>query len=547
MSTETAIETETTRARLTRTFTKLPDFDGELINFIYAVPSIETALLAGDYKNAAPQLLECGLGYDNMIKVLDAYLVDDIWKSFDDRQKQTRLNAAIKQYIPASSKKKSKEETDNVPRFNEIVDSIRLDHDLIVMEDNNEVYLYCNGVYSKINERCLNKIIRDTFESITEQQPDTKYIHEVRECLFDMISIKRDDIDRLNANLINFKNTMFDLNTFEAIPHDPKYKSIVQLNVNYDPAAVCTEFMKFLVTCELTADDTLTLMEFAGYSLTSDTSRQKALMLYGTGSNGKSIFINMLANVIGDANVSNESLQSLENNRFRAANLYGKQLNAFPDLKGSGLESNETFNILTGDDGRITAERKHENAFSFKPYAKLIFSANTPPMPDKSLYAFFRRWLFVTFPRTFADNEIDATLNRKLNTEEEKSGFINLALEGLKRLNNNGKFSNDYGVSVTAEKYKLAADSVTMFSERCCRSCKNGEKATDNHIVYNYYRQFCKDKHILPVNNKPFASKFKALGYETEHNRIKDTETNTYIDIYYYIDTVAFPSEIKTE
>ena len=118
--------------------------------------------------------------------------------------------------------------------------------------------------------------------------------------------------------------------------------------------------------------------EILGWCLLPDARFQKAVMLTGEGENGKSVFLDLIGDLLGDANVSNVALHDLEDNRFRAAELYGKLANIFADLDERGLKSSTMFKTLTTGD-RVTAERKHAHPFSFRSYAKLLFSANKIP------------------------------------------------------------------------------------------------------------------------------------------------------------------------
>ena len=119
---------------------------------------------------------------------------------------------------------------------------------------------------------------------------------------------------------------------WKIIPHTPLIRVTGQFNVNYDENATCPLIMAYMKSCELTQNNIDVLTEYAGYCLTPDIRMQKALMLYGNGSNGKSVIINLLKIMFGKDYASGETLQYLETKPYRVANLYGKRLNAFPDL-----------------------------------------------------------------------------------------------------------------------------------------------------------------------------------------------------------------------
>jgi hypothetical protein len=58
--------------------------------------------------------------------------------------------------------------------------------------------------------------------------------------------------------------------------------------------------------------------------------------------------------------------------------LFGKLANIFADLPSKAIDDGGMFKSLTGED-YVTAERKNKDPFSFRPYARLLFSCNEIP------------------------------------------------------------------------------------------------------------------------------------------------------------------------
>jgi len=123
----------------------------------------------------------------------------------------------------------------------------------------------------------------------------------------------------------------------------------MQLPLEYDPAAICPAFDGYLATT-FDVDVIPLIEEILGWCLLPDRRFEQAVMLTGEGENGKSVFLDLVGYLLGEGNVSNVALQDLEENRFRAAELYGKLANVFADLDARGLQSSSMFKTLTTGD-----------------------------------------------------------------------------------------------------------------------------------------------------------------------------------------------------
>jgi len=272
-------------------------------------------------------------------------------------------------------------------------------------------------------------------------------------------------------NLINLRNGILDIETGQLYPHNPQLWFTSVIDVEYDPNAKCTNFLKFLSEI-LPPEAHPTIQEIFGYTLYRGNHARRAFLFIGSGGNGKSLLLDILTRFIGEENVSNKSLQDLEYNRFSAARLLGKHANIFADLPQTPLGKSEIFRALTGGD-RLEAERKHRDSFSFEPYAKLIFSTNKlPPVKEDEVDAFFKRWVIIEFPYQFEDDPAKRKqILAECTTEEEKSGILNWALEGLRRLLKTGKFTADEGDSAKIRDRWMretnpAYDFLTTYVER---------------------------------------------------------------------------------
>ncbi len=369
-------------------------------------------------------------------------------------------------------------------------------HDAIVIND--ELYIYENGVYVK-GERVFQE--KSTAALGVEFQ--SRRINEALAYIKNTVVNVSPEEATTNSKFLSVKNGMLDLDTFELLPHGPKYLTIVQLPVIYDPNADCSAIDEFLRI--VTPKDCISILEeMAGYCLVPTTKYEKALMLVGEGENGKGTFIAVLTSLLGTQNVANISFQELSENRFASAGLFGKMANLHADIPNKILENSSRFKELVSGD-LIRAEEKHRPAFSFHNRAKLIFSANEPPMSKDNTEAFYRRLIIVPFPNKFTNRE----LRQRLFTDEAKSGFLLRALQGLKRLKAQDGFSKAENVQKVLTEYREQGDTVFRFIKEHC--IIDHEAMTPKQEVYQAYRDMCLRWGNQPLNQAKFNTRLQIL------------------------------------
>ncbi|MFD2446691.1 phage/plasmid primase, P4 family [Bacillus sp. CGMCC 1.16607] len=368
--------------------------------------------------------------------------------------------------------------------------------------DGSQLYLYENGVY------------RGTGEMIVRQEAMKKLVERfkkshVTETIYYIETATYKEVDNVNKDdrFINVKNGLLDWRTGELNPHDPNIFTTIQLPVEYNPAAQCPNINHFLQTT-VPIDTIPMLLEWFGYSMIPSTRFQKALMLTGSGNNGKSIFIDLFQRFLGTDNLSNIPLQDLEHNRFKLAQLYGKLANVFADIPATALDKSSIFKtVVTGD--RVSAEFKGRDSFDFKPFSRLLFSANELPRSSDLTHGFFRRWLIVPFPHKFGEGGKPADINLldKVTTKEELSGLLNLAIEGLRRLDKQKSFTVNETTTKATEDYKKEIDNVATFLDEMCIIGEN--QFVEKQKIYNAYDRWCFDSGYKPLGKIKFFQRLE--------------------------------------
>ncbi|MGC8676527.1 MAG: phage/plasmid primase, P4 family, partial [Candidatus Micrarchaeia archaeon] len=386
--------------------------------------------------------------------------------------------------------------------------------DIITTMDNGEIYIRNDEIYVK-DEAMLKQAIQAEFGD----EHITRYIiDEAIETVRRMTYKPRSFFDA-PPRLIPVKNGVFDILAGTFREYDENDHFIFRLHAKYEPNARAPKFEKFLTEIVYPGDLAL-LQEMLGYILWRGMPVQKALMLVGEGSNGKSTLLSVIQAVLGSDNFTGIGIQELEENHFLVANLYGKLANIRSELPFRALNDTGVFKHLTGGDP-ITADVKFGHPFTFVNTAKLIFATNKIPKTPDDSDAFYRRWVIISFPYKFSANPAPSEKQANPNLvseiiESELPGVLNWLLEGLRRLIKNGW---RLSASQTTEEIRLdyirRSDTVKAFIEDAI-TVKQGAYTPKNEL-YDAYVDYCRKNKYQPLGDVAFFKGFERNGIDI-HN-----------------------------
>jgi putative DNA primase/helicase len=368
--------------------------------------------------------------------------------------------------------------------------------------DRGELYFYEYGVYKPGGEKFVDSIVLKKLGDKYRKKRGEEVTHYIKTKTWDE-SLKLDD----NPDFINFLNGVYDLKTKKLLDHTPEIYASIKIPVEYNPEAECPAIDRFL--SEILPADCIDLVyEFFGYCLVYDDRNrfEKAILLIGEGSNGKSTLLKLLERFLGKKNVSSESLQDLASSRFRASNLAGKLANIFPDLDSQALKSTGKFKALVSGDN-ISVERKFKEPFDLQNRAKMIFSANELPRTHDTTFAFYKRLVIIPFPNQFEGNEADRNLLEKLTTGVELSGLLNMAIEGLLRLTERGDFLQPESTTREMEKYKTENENVKQFINEVCIIGRGN--VISRVLLYDEYKKWADQSGVRPFSRNQFYKRIE--------------------------------------
>jgi P4 family phage/plasmid primase-like protien len=396
---------------------------------------------------------------------------------------------------------------------------------------NETAYFFDGTKYAKHTDREVNRRIRQYL--MTENKPVNNFVvSNTAPIVQDLLTQDRwkhptmpfyigtDTTFPKPENIVSYRNGLLDLTAYlvdkpALRPHTPLWISPNCLPYDYDPSAACPQWLKFLAEAfEGDMEQPALLQEYAGYLLTNDISLQKLLLLCGVARGGKGTISAVLTGLVGKEQTAGFSLTAFAA-QFGLEVLLGKLFAVCGEVelqhcrdKGQILA---TLKNITGGDEQ-TIHRKFLPDITTILSTRLVVSCNSAPVFFESTGTLATRLLILKFNRSWYGHE-DTTLGDRLATE--LPGIANWALEGLKRLRANGRFSEPAASKEAVREFMrdssyeraFIADRLVVES-RFDPATIDGLETTDEPLtatkkgVENAYRGWCLNERIQVEDDK---------------------------------------------
>lgn len=338
-------------------------------------------------------------------------------------------------------------------------------------------------------------------------------------------------VDKVLINLQNgtmeFQATGWKLRDF-----DPVDFLTYQLPFNFDQDASCPLFDKYLTEVLPDENSRLVIQEFAGYIFTN-LNLEKMLMLTGPGSNGKSVFFNIISALVGKQNILNYSL-GLFNHEYNRAKLTNVLVN-YSSEKGTDINA-DTFKALVSGEP-IQAREPYGKPFTLYNKVRFIVNANELPRETEHTEAYYRRYLIIPFEVSITEEQRDIDLAQKIITKE-LSGVFNWLLKGLERIIAQKKFTQCDKSTKALADFRRQSDSVALFVDEFEYQSSDTIKFPVAGL-YHKYKSFCLDDGYKPVGKNKFSQRLEKLGFVKCRNNngsvafLMDSRANPYGDYTY--------------
>ncbi|MBY0331886.1 MAG: bifunctional DNA primase/polymerase [Acetobacteraceae bacterium] len=275
-----------------------------------------------------------------------------------------------------------------------------------------------------------------------------------------------------DAWLLNTPAGIVDLRTGETAQHDPA--ACLTKITAAAPEGECPTWLRFLD--RITGGDAELqdfLARIAGYALTGSTREHSLFFIYGTGGNGKGVFLNTLAAVLGDyaitAGMETFTASKAERHLTELARLRGARMVTSQETEAERAWAESRIKALTGGDP-VTANFMRQDHFTYVPQFKLFIAGNHKPGLRAVDEAMRRRLHMIPFAVTISKEERDHALADKLRGEW--GGILAWALRGCLEWQRIGLAPPAAVLDATAA-YLSDEDALGQWLEACCDVAKD--------------------------------------------------------------------------
>jgi len=345
---------------------------------------------------------------------------------------------------------------------------------------------------------------------------------EMQSHLLAMAKVARNDVairhDELDADQwsLNAQNGIIDLRDELLTPHDRKARATKITGADLGMRGTCPTWIAFL-TRIMGGDPEMVafLQRVVGYCLTGSTREQCLFILYGSGSNGKSTFLDTLRAILGDYAIHARAETFVRDTRGGIPNdiaaLRGARLvTASEPEQGEQLDEG-LVKEMTGD-AAMTARFMRSEFFTFQPTFKVLLATNHRPVIRGTDHGIWRRIRLVPFTETISDEEKDRDLGAKLAAEAP--GILAWAVDGCTAWQRMG-LAPPQAVADATQDYRADMDVLAEFiGEKCILANSVG-----NTALYQAFSAWAAANGERPRSHRWLSRALTDRGYKQDPNR----------------------------
>ena len=383
-------------------------------------------------------------------------------------------------------------------------------------DDRNETQELAKRVimnYYRQASEIIDDKARKTLVDYARKSESQRAIRAMTELATSGMAAVPDDFDQ-DLYILNLKNGTMDLKTLEFGEHLATDMLTKIAGVSYEPGADCPKWLAFQDKIFEGKGDLIDYIQtILGYSLTGNTGEQCWFILYGIGANGKSTFINIAQEILGDYGINTPF------DTFLSRGKGDKIPNDLARMKGarfvSAIEAGENrkFNepllkSIVGSDP-ITARFLRQEYFDFHPECKIWLASNHKPLVKEFSSGFWRKIRLIPFKVVIPEEERILQYDKILL--KEKEGIFNWILEGYKKWKEE-KLKTPSEIEEATAQYRDQMDVLVEFIDECC--IENHQAQTTIKELYKCYNDWCNANNEKPIVKAVFGRRLEERGYK---------------------------------
>lgn len=340
--------------------------------------------------------------------------------------------------------------------------------------------LTAEHVGSRISDTEVNHITSQLARLNAVDQDATNARHLDRT----LIPVENGVID-VDATDYDAETMTIDVESVELLDKEPGHRFLYQIETEWDPESADVEGLdSWLETITRSDEARRIIWEFAGHSLHPRYPEDGFMTALGPGGSGKSQTFEVIKQMLGSDNVAVQKLDDLQNNRFSAAHVVDKRANINTELTGTKLDSLDKLKVYAaGEEDAV--EKKGQPFYQELNDATMMFASDDPPALPQDNKAVGRRLYPIEFPAQYVDDpdpddpyelqyRSKTEVQAELQAEERLLAALVRAVDGLKRLLEEGDFTSSKSWKERVEQYESFADPVRDAARMCLEPAEDG-------------------------------------------------------------------------
>lgn len=348
----------------------------------------------------------------------------------------------------------------------------------------------------------------------------------VREWVIGEAFNSREVFNQDKPYLIPFGNGTYNLKTDTMQEPDPQQYLMGGFSYKLDTSgkepSTILNLIKYMV-----GDADQFLIEYIGYMFyRSYEPFNKFVIMQGEPGNGKSTLNNSLITpLLERGNISHLSLEDLTSSdsgaRFNTADLLGKYVNIYMDLKNVYIPNPDIMKNLTGGD-EINARFKGGNEFALLNFATFLFASNELPMLKDDGGIFSRALILPTIAPVVRDNPQEQRKRADLFPDDaikkELPAFAYYALRAFKRAMDSGRLAITPEMEKATQDWRYSDPLSQFLAEETVRL----DDATQG-ISVTYFKErladWFRENNLTPPSPQRLAKELERRGFKRRKTR----------------------------